>query len=179
MPGTKEDVLQIRCSDGRSRKANHIRDHLVHDIRLPGGVLFPDLCAYSLLGSEQTFEMSSPIQAEIQSKIKELISLITPETGRVIGELVLLLSIRTMVDLKKPKKILLVYHNHCGAAEAINFTEVEVRNKLAFWRGKLGTFFPTIEVSILRETHSACGEHHHGHEDVESLVAEAVLARAA
>ncbi len=180
MPGSRKDVLQIRCSDGRSKTAQHVRDDLVHEIRLPGGPLFPDFCAHSIRGSEQTFEMSSPIDTDIQDKINELRTLITPETGLVIGELVLLLAIKTMVTLKNAKVILLVYHNHCGAAEAIGLSELEVRAKLQFWRDKLARYYPSIEVTIFRETHSECGEHHHGHEEVSCpLKDKAAMAKAA
>jgi len=176
MPGTKDDTLQIRCSDGRSRKANHIRCDWVHEIRLPGGILFPDLCAHSLTGREQTFAMSAPIDADIETKMEELFSLITPETGRVIGELILLLAIKTMVDLKKPRKILLVYHSHCGAADTIGLSEFDVRAKLQAWRDNLKSYYPTAEVSLLRETHSECGEHHHGHEEVHTNSEEVLAA---
>jgi hypothetical protein len=114
MTGTRGNVLKIRCSDGRSRKPDHIRCDWVHEIRMPGGLLFPDLCAHSVYGREQTFALSTPIDLAIQSQINELRSLITPETGRVIGELVILLAIATMVDLKKPERIILVTTTTAG-----------------------------------------------------------------
>jgi hypothetical protein len=181
MPGIKDDVLLVRCSDGRSQTPDHIRKDLVHEFRAPGGPLFSDFCAHSISirGSEQTFVMSTPIDVEIQTKINLLISLLTPETGQLIGELVMLLVIKTMVDLKKPKGIILVYHSYCGAADAIGLSELEVRAKLQALRGKLSLFYPTIEVTVLKETHSECGEHHHGHEQVCSVVTEAMQALAA
>ena len=110
--------------------------------------------------------MSAPIDTDIRNKLGELFSLITPQSSRVIGELILLLAIKTMVDLKRPRKILLVYHSHCGAADTIDLDEFDVRTKLQAWCDKLKSYYPTTEVRLLRETHSECGEHHHGHEEV-------------
>lgn len=41
----RRNRLKIRCSDGRSRKPDRLRGDFIHEIRLPGGILFPDLCA--------------------------------------------------------------------------------------------------------------------------------------
>jgi hypothetical protein len=160
MPGTRRNVLLICCSDGRCRKPNHIREDLVHQIRFPGGNLFPDFCAHSINGSEQTFEMS---QNGLDIEMQRLISAITPETGQAIGEIVLLHAIRTMVKLKNPGEIFLAYHNSCGAAQAIGLDEQGIQLKFFAWQQKLRALCPGIDVTILRETHSECGETHHGH----------------
>jgi hypothetical protein len=169
----KGDALLIRCSDGRSKKPKGMRDeYWVHTIGLPGGILFPDFCAHSLPGREQTFEMSEPMNIEIKRRMLALLALITPETGRTIGELIVLLAIKTMVDLKKPKKIVLGYHTHCGAAETIGLNESQIQTKLQDWLNLLKSCYPTMDIHILREAHSECGEHHHGHEEV-TVVGEA------
>lgn len=135
----KQDVLQIRCSDGRSRKSHEIRSNWVHEIRHPGGILFPDLCALANPGSEQTAEMS------------------------------LLFAIDTMVQLKKPSEIICVFHTHCGAADAIGLTAQEIHAKHILWQDKLAKRYPDIKVRILHEAHSECGEYHHGHTEVTVL----------
>ncbi len=142
---SKREVLKIRCSDGRSRKPHEIRGNWIHEIRQPGGILFPDLCALALPGSEQTSEMS------------------------------LLFAIDTMVKLKKPEEIILVYHTHCGAADTIGLNEREVHAKHMYWREKLAMMYPAINVRILYEVHSECGEHHHGHTEV-TLVSSVLVA---
>jgi hypothetical protein len=164
---SKSDALLISCADGRSKKPKGLRDeHWVHTIRLPGGILFPDFCAHSHLGRGQTFAMSTPIDYEIERRLQALIATITPETGLIVGELVLLLSIKTMFDLKRPKKIILGYHTHCGAAETIGLDEVQIQTKHHMRQAQLRQYYPGVAVTILRERHSECGEHHHGHEEV-------------
>ncbi len=132
----KRQILQIRCSDGRSRKPHEIRGNWIHEIRHPGGILFPDLCALALPGSEQTSEMS------------------------------LLFAINLMVERKQPDEIILVSHTHCAVAEAIGLSEHQVHAKHMFWCEKLAKMYPAIKVRILHEAHSECGEHHHGHVEV-------------
>jgi proteasome lid subunit RPN8/RPN11 len=132
----KKEILKIRCSDGRSRKPGDIRGNWVHEIRQPGGILFPDLCALSISGSEQTSEMT------------------------------MLFAIDTMVALKKPEEIILVYHTHCGAADVMNFSESDVRNKHLAWKKRLSERYPGVTVRVLKESHSECGENHFGHEEL-------------
>ncbi len=132
----KKEILKIRCSDGRSRKPGDIRGNWVHEIRQPGGILFPDLCALSIAGSEQTSEMT------------------------------MLIAIDTMVQLKKPEEIILVYHTHCGAADAIGVSEADIKTKYLAWKKRLSERYPSITIRILKESHSECGENHFGHEEL-------------
>ncbi len=162
----RTEVLKIRCSDGRSRKPGDIRDKWVHEIRLPGGILFPNLCAQSFLERcEQTFEMSALVDDEIQSRFHILIESITPETGLVIGEIIVLLAIKTMMDLKQVEEIILVYHTHCGAGDALGLKESDIYDICLKWQFLLCKLYP-VRIRILKEEHSVCGEHHFGHSEL-------------
>lgn len=138
MPNRK-NVLKIRCSDGRSRKPDEIRGHFIHQVRLPGGILFPDLCAQQFTGTRR-FVVSKLLRR------------------------VLLYAIDVMVPLKSPDEIILMSHTPCGAAEAINFSDDEMKAAYIEWGKLLQRRFPSIPVRVIHERHSACGEHHDGHE---------------
>lgn len=163
----RRDILKTFCCDGRNRKANEFIHDLVHEIRLPGGILFPDLCAHSLPGNMQTSEMSDdPVQVLINNKIKELLPRMRKENAYVFGEIILWFAINTMVCLKEPEEIVLVFHTHCGAAESMNMSEDEVFAKMLFWKRQISDMYPHIPVRILREAYSVCGESHFGHTEM-------------
>lgn len=163
----RRQVLKAYCCDGRNRKPEELSQDCVHEIRLPGGVLFPDLCAHSLTVCEQTFEMSEdPMEIEIKNKIKSLIPITTTESAFLIGEIILLFAFQVMQRLKEPKEIILGYHTHCGAAEAIGLTEEQVLIKMLDWQKRLTAMFPGIKIRILKEAYSICGESHFGHTEL-------------
>lgn len=142
MPSSKRNILYIRCSDGRSQRPKDIREHCVHQIRLPGGILFPELCA--------------------------------KHEGRLLKVLLegaFMFAIKIMVQLKKPDEIIIASHDNCGAAIDIGLTDEQIKRKHASLGSKLRGWFPNIQVKVLHEKHSDCGEHHHGHEPVELLEA--------
>jgi hypothetical protein len=167
----RDDVLHIYCSDGRSRKPDDVRGNLNHAIRLPGGLLFPNLCANSLLGGEQTFEMSASIDIEIANRINQLMQNITPETGFTIGELIILIAVKEMVRLKNPCRIILMTHTYCGAANALSLSETEICDIYAQWEQMLQGCFPDIPIEIKLDRHCETGEHHAGHEDLKKEAA--------
>ncbi len=136
----KKNVLKIRCSDGRSRKPNEIRGNFIHQIRLPGGILFPDLCA-------QQFD-----QKWKRSAVSKLL------------RRVLLYAIDVMVELKTPEEIILMSHTPCGASTALGLPEWKVKETYIAWGNRLKKRFPHIHIRVLHECHSECGEHHDGHE---------------
>ncbi|MBP6924459.1 MAG: hypothetical protein KBC62_02320 [Candidatus Pacebacteria bacterium] len=134
---------------------------------MPGGLLFPDLCAKSLIkGDEQTFEMSTPIDREIHERINRLLKTITPENGLIIGELVILIATKAMFEIKNPVKMILMPHTHCGAAQSLHFCEVTIQQKYAYWKGIFHRSFPGIPIEIKLDRHCETGENHGGHEDL-------------
>lgn len=140
----KKSVLKIRCSDGRSRKPDAIRGNFIHQIRLPGGILFPDLCA-------QQFQ--NPWKKAVVSKLLRRAQLY---------------AIDVMVELKSPETIYIMSHCNCGAAEAIGFGDEVVKARHAAFAEELRKRFPSIPVVALHERHSACGEYHDGYEELSS-----------
>ena len=140
MPTSKRNVLYIRCSDGRSRRPEEIREHCVHQIRLPGGILNPDFCAEHF----------------------------GPSIVLSVWRKKLLFDIDTMVGLKAPDEIIVASHAHCGAAHAINFTEEQVSAAHLEWGNLLAERYPYILVRVLHEIHSECGEHHDGYIDLKA-----------
>lgn len=136
----KRHVLKIRCSDGFTRKPLDLRGHCVHEIRLPGGILFADLCAQHV-----------------------------PKRRRVVSKLLQMAirhAVTVMVSLKNPEEIILIAHTHCGAAEALALDTNANIERHAAWAAKLRTQFPHITVSVRFERHSVCGTEHHGHEAI-------------
>jgi hypothetical protein len=140
-PSAKKQVLKIRCSDGRSRKPDELHGHFVHQVRLPGGVLFPDLCAMHFFTGTH--------QQKVASKLLRR---------------VLMYAIRVTIDLKSPSEIILMSHTLCGAAGVLGLSEEDVKNAYIEWGESLKKHFPHIPVRVLHERHSECGEHHQGHE---------------
>ncbi len=139
---SRRDILKIRCSDGRSRKPDEIRGNFIHQIRLPGGILFPDLCAQ-----------------QFQNRWKKA----------VVSKLLRraqMFAVEVMVTLKNPDAIYVMSHNDCGAAQAIGFSDLEVKRLHADFGKLLQIKFPHIPVHVIHDLHSDCGEHHHGHEDI-------------
>ena len=163
----RKNVLLIYCSDGLSRKPAGVRGNINSAIRMPGGLLFPDLCAKSLIkGDEQTFEMSTPIDREIQERINSLMKTMTPENALVIGELVILLAVKAMFEIKNPSELILMPHTHCGAAKSLDFCDDIISRKYAYWKGIFHRTFPGIPIGIKLDQHCPSGENHAGHVDL-------------
>ena len=167
----RRNVLYIRCCDGRSRNFPELEGCLIHEIRLPGGVLFPDLCAHSLAGGEQTFEMKIPIGNPMRRHIVPWMNKMDKETALAAGQSMLMFAVDAVMGLKKPTQIYLASHNHCGAANLIGFNEVDTNTKLVEYKVLLQQVYPDVEVKILSEKHSECGEYHMGHKDITVRVA--------
>lgn len=140
----KKNVLKIRCSDGRSRKPDDIRGNFIHQIRLPGGILFPDLCAQ---------QFAHPLKRAVVSKLLRRAQLF---------------AIDVMVKLKEPEAIYIMSHQNCGAAEAIGVPDADVKAQHAAFAAVLRSRYPQIPVIALHERHSICGEHHDGYEEISS-----------
>jgi hypothetical protein len=138
MPSCKRNILYIRCSDGRSRRPENIRNHCVHQIRLPGGILFPELCAKN--------------EAQLM---------------RPLVEMVVMFAITTMIRLKKPDEVILASHDDCGAATDIGLDTTKVKRKHASLGTKLRKKFPNTTITVLHEKHCESGENHYGHEHIE------------
>lgn len=167
----RRNVLYIRCCDGRSKNSQELEGCLIHEIRLPGGVLFPDLCAHSLARGEQTFEMKMPIGNAMRQRIVQMMNRMDQTTALVTGQLVLLFAVEAVMGLKSPTQIYLASHNHCGAANLIGFSEADINLKLLEYRVLLRQMYPDVDVNILSEEHSECGEHHMGHKDITLRIA--------
>lgn len=90
----------------------------------------------------------------------------TKESAFLIGEIILLFAFQVMQKLKEPKEIILGYHTHCGAAEALGLTEEQVLLKMLDWQKRLTALFPGIKIRILKEAYSICGESHFGHTEL-------------
>jgi carbonic anhydrase len=134
---SKRNILYIRCSDGRSQRPADIRNHCVHQIRLPGGILFPQLCAKH--------------EGRLLKKILQE---------------VFMFAIEIMVKLKKPDEIILASHDDCGAAADIDLDTEQVKRKHRALGERLKDKFPNIKVRVLHEKHCESGENHYGHEIV-------------
>ncbi len=165
MPG-RENVLYVTCIDDRIKIPEELKGQRVNQLRLPGGILFPDLCAHSFLGGEQTFEMKIPVGTAMRRHIVQMMNRMDKTTAHTIGELVLLFSVDAIVGLKNPTRIYLATHSHCGAANIIGFNEADKVSRLLKYRVHFQQAYPDIDVRILNEEHSECGEHHMGHKDI-------------
>ncbi len=119
----RRNILYLRCSDGRSRRPEDIREHCVHQIRLPGGVLNADFCSC---------KTDTPVSLE---DLRELT----------------MIHIRTMVSLKNPDEIILASHDRCGAADALGLTHKEVVSRHKEWQRVLEAEFPDISISVVHE----------------------------
>jgi len=137
MPEYKRNILYIRCSDGRSKRPEELNGHWVHQIRLPGGILFPELCS------------------------KHEGVLLRPLIKSIVG-----FAIRIMIRLKQPDEIILASHDDCGAAADVGLDTEQVKRKHRSLGERLKAEFPHIKVSVLHEKHCESGEHHYGHEPV-------------
>ncbi len=162
----RRNVLYIRCCDGRSRNFPELEGCLIHEIRLPGGVLFPDLCAHSLARGEQTFEMKIPVGNPMRQRIVQMMNRMDETTALTIGQLVLTFAVDAVMGLKNPTQIYIASHNHCGAANLIGFNEADTHRKLVEYKVLLQQSYPNVDVKILSERHSECGEYHMGHKDI-------------
>lgn len=135
---SQKSVLKIRCSDGLTTKPSEIKGKIVHEIRLPGGILFPDFCTFvASSNSEQTSEMSF--------------------------HFAIATAIAAIIDLKNPEQIILMAHTHCGAAMSMGLTEDSVMTRHYGWQKQLQKHYPSIPVRVLLEKHSACGTIREGH----------------
>jgi hypothetical protein len=102
---------------------------------VPGGILFPELCA-----------------AEFKRRIvKKLMRKVTQ------------FAVEIMIKLKQPDEVILASHGDCGAAKAIGFDTQAVQNAHLLWARRLRIQFPHITIRVLHEEHSVCGTEHHGH----------------
>lgn len=130
MPAT-DDVLYIRCSDGRTKRPDSILDKCTHQIRIPGGVL--DANYMALTFAEQLSEG--------------------------VHERLLMHRIKTMMGLKVPKKVIVASHAHCGAATALGFSAQKVAAIHKDWGKRIQELYPDAEVVVIHENHSECGFH--------------------
>jgi hypothetical protein len=131
---SQESVLKIRCSDGLTTQPPEIREKIVHEIRLPGGILFPDFCAFADLYN-----------------------------GAQTSEKMFHLAIEAIIDLKRPRQIILMAHTHCGAAMRIGLSDESVIEKHHDWQRRLQGLYPDTAVRVFYEKHSACGNVRDGH----------------
>lgn len=126
---TKKQVLKLRCSDGLTTKPNILHDRIVHEIRLPGGILFPELCA-----------------AHFHRKV--VVKLLRK---------VMLFAIQKLIDLKNPDEIILMAHDPCGTASILEMDRNQVFSAHLAWQKTLQKQYPHLPVRVMFEEHSACG----------------------
>lgn len=132
MPATdQDDVLYIRCSDGRTKRPDSIYDKCTHQGRFAGGVL-------NAYYRANFFRVNLSLDDRIEDQMQE---------------------IETMIGLKKPKKIIVASHAHCGAAEALGYTHETVIAIHQEWGQRIREFYPEAEVEVLHEGHTECGTH--------------------
>ena len=141
MPTTRRNILYIRCSDGRSRRPESIREHCVHQIRAPGGILNP------LYRAQNT----------------------TTDVSEEALAVLFLEDIETMVKLKNPDEIIVASHHDCGAAAALGYTHEEILQRHRVFGFELRERFQHITVTVMHETHSECGEYDHVHQMVAQM----------
>lgn len=149
----KKHILKIRCSDGLTTKPNAIRGNFIHEIRLPGGVLFPDLCSHTRCGCGQTSEKERNVFRYMSDQVFSL---------AVKG--IFHFAVEVMVRLKEPSEIVLMAHAPCGAALTMGMSHDHVLEAHRQWQKKLQSWYPTIPVAVYVEKHSPCGEFREGHE---------------
>lgn len=124
-----DDVLYIRCSDGRTKRPDSILDKCTHQMRLAGGVLNAYFRA-------KFFEVRMSPENRFADQMQE---------------------IATMIGLKKPKKIIVASHAHCSAANALDLNHNEVLAIHEEWGARIREKYPHIEVEVLHEYHTECG----------------------
>lgn len=147
MNNDKKSVLKIRCSDGLTSKPKALKEQQahVHEVRLPGGVLFPDLCA-----------------AHFRKKV----------VAKLLRA-VLKFGIQKMVEIKQPSEIILMAHDPCGTALLLRMSKKKVLEAHLKWKEILQAKYPHILVTVIFEEHSSCGSERkphvciHHHEDME------------
>lgn len=127
---SKRNILYFRCSDGRSRRPENILEHCVHQIRLPGGILFPELC-----------------ESEARRRL----------VGTMVRRVVMF-AIDVMIKLKSPDEIILASHSDCGAAIALGFEHETVKARHVTLGNRLRKRFPHITITVLHEEHTESGE---------------------
>ena len=90
---------------------------------------------------------------------------IAPELSSVTGNgsekalEVLTWSISTMVELKKPSRIVLVAHSYCAAAGIVGHDDNTLEHACIKYALELGRRYPHIRVTVFFDHHSECGEH--------------------
>lgn len=150
----KRSVLKIRCSDGLTSKPQALKcsQVFVHEVRLPGGILFPDLCT-----------------AHFNKKV----------VVRLLRT-VMLFAIKKMVEIKTPTEIILMAHDPCGTASILGMDKKQVLQAHLKWQKTLQVHYPNIKVTVMFEEHSACGSerkphicvhHHDAHGEAEEEIA--------
>ena len=78
----------------------------------------------------------------------------------------MLYAVEVMIEIKTPEEVILMAHTHCAAAGVIGLCDADVKNTYLEWGLRLQKLFPYIQVRVLYERHSECGEHHFGHEEL-------------
>jgi hypothetical protein len=134
-------IVRVCCSDGAQSKPEQIRGSFVHEIREPGGILFPNLYARHSGHSDPNV-------------VAELLR---------VGTDMLLFKIDTMVKFKSPDEIVLMAHDPCAAAGVLDMTTEEVEVAYLEWEEKLRQRYPDTSVYTLLEPHSPCGNHRKPH----------------
>jgi hypothetical protein len=110
-------------------------DTIDDEIRLPGGILFPSLCA-------EHFERN------VVAKLLRI---------------AMHFAIKTMVRLKNPDEIILMAHDPCGAALAMKLSPERSVAVHLEWMDILRNQFPTLTITLLHEEHCAVGDWRHPH----------------
>ncbi len=137
----RRHVVRICCSDGSQSKPESIRGTLVHEIRDPGGILFPNLYARHCGQTDPTV-------------VAELLR---------IGDDILFFKIDMMVNVKGPDEIVLMAHDPCAAAKMLGITTEEVKNFYLDLEEKLKERYKDSYVHTVFEEHSLCGNHRKPH----------------
>lgn len=127
----QDDVLYVRCSDGRTKRPDTILDKCTHQSRFAGGVL-------NAYFREKFFRVKLTLDGRIDDQMQE---------------------IETMIGLKKPKKVIVASHADCGAAKALGYCHDDVLAIHEDWGRRIREFYPEAEVEVLHENHTDCGNH--------------------
>lgn len=78
----------------------------------------------------------------------------------------MLFSIETMIRLKSPDEIVLMSHDPCGAALAMNLDTTAVHTVHTNWAARLREHFPTIPVTLIHERHCRDGHWREPHTEI-------------
>ncbi len=125
------DVLYIRCSDGRTKRPDSILNKCTHQVRKAGGVLNA-LFKYRYSRVKMSFEDRENDQME---------------------------DFEAMILLKRPKKIVVASHAHCGVKEKLGLSHKDVLAIHEEWGERIRNFYPEGEVEVVHEKHTECGTH--------------------